>query len=109
MTTSTQKRKSSAPTATATLPSKSRRLNTSRKSSKPWPTSVRKTKKIKKVKAGHKTKTMHNDSCMKHKTIKFIDIMTSVRKVGGRASTAFTDKKAKGRSNRHAWKKEELV
>lgn len=52
---------------------------------------------------------MHNDSRMKHKTIKFIDIMTSVRKVGGRASTAFTDKKAKGRASRHAWKKEELV
>jgi hypothetical protein len=52
---------------------------------------------------------MNNDSRMKHKTIKFIDIMTSVRKGGGRASVAFTSKKAKSRNDRHAWKKEELV
>jgi hypothetical protein len=46
---------------------------------------------------------------MKTKSIKFIDIMTSVRKVGGRASSAFTSKKVKARNDRHAWKKEELV
>jgi hypothetical protein len=46
---------------------------------------------------------------MKTKSIKFIDIMTSVRKVGGRASSAFVGKKAKARADRNAWKKEELV
>jgi hypothetical protein len=52
---------------------------------------------------------MHNDSRMKTKSIKFIDIMTSVRKVGGRASSVFIGKKAKARADRNAWKKEELV
>ena len=108
MTTSTQKRKSSVPIATATLPSKLRQRNISKRSCKPWKTSVKKTKKTEN-KSRQKRKNMHNDSRMKHKTIKFIDIMTSVRKGGGRASVAFTNKKAKARCDRNAWKKEELV
>lgn len=43
------------------------------------------------------------------KLIKFMDIFKSVRKQGGRASIAFTSKKAKGRSQRNLWKKEQLA
>lgn len=42
---------------------------------------------------------------MKNK-IKFIDILKSVRKSGGRSSVAFVSKVVKAKSNRNGWKKD---
>lgn len=43
---------------------------------------------------------------MKNK-VTFTQVLLSVRKVGGRASVAFTPKKAKVKNDRNAWRKEQ--
>jgi hypothetical protein len=38
--------------------------------------------------------------------VSFKDILASVRKTGGRASTVFVPKKQKAKSDRNSWKRE---